>query len=582
MGIDIKEHKNNHTTPNIAVEQLLEKDDELSRIMEVSSNEIYIIDINSLQYLYANQGACDALGYSKNEFYKMDIYNINPYLTQERTETLKTDLIKEKKYINKTIHKRKDGTLYHVQAYIHSITYKGRNAYIVFDTDISKNVEYEETLQQQKDELHYKAYHDKLTQLPNRALFLDRLEQTIISTHRNAKEFALMFLDLDQFKQINDSLGHDIGDEVLIDVSKRLKNCVREEDTVARLGGDEFTIILKNIKKIQDVSKITQKIIDVMRQPIMVDTHALCISTSIGISIYPKDATTSDILIKYADAAMYRAKDEGRDNFQYYKSSMTAHAFERALINTSLRLAIKEEQFIVCFQPQTNIANNKIKGMEALVRWQHPTMGLVPPEKFISIAEENGLITDIDKIVMKKAMKQFVQWYSDGLNPGILSLNLAMKQLNEDTFVDNLIKTMEDIEFNPLWLELEVTEGQIMENPELSIQKLQRISKMGIEIAIDDFGTGYSSLSYLKKLPLNKLKIDQSFVRDIPNDENNMAITKTIIALAKNLKFKLIAEGVETQEQKDFLIENGCELMQGYLFSRPIPAEDMTKLLKVH
>jgi len=566
------------TTHILALEK---ENNELSHLMEVSSNEIYIVDIHSLKYLYVNQGACDALGYTKGEFYKMNIYDINPHLTEDRVKIIKTDLIKEKKYINKTVHQKKDGTLYHAQTYMHTVTYKGCDAYVIFDTDISKDVAYAEALEQQKEKLHHQAHHDNLTQLPNRTLFLDRLEQTIISAKRYKKEFALMFLDLDQFKKINDSLGHTIGDELLVEASKRLKKCIREEDTIARLGGDEFTVILKNVQNIQNISTIAQKIIDAMRQPIMVKTHALYISVSIGISMYPKDATTSDALIKDADAAMYKAKEEGRDNFQYYKSSMTAHAFERVVMDTSLRVAIKEEQFIVYFQPQTNILNDTITGMEALVRWQHPSMGLVPPGKFIPIAEDSGLIIEIDKIVMKKAMQQFAQWYSDGLSPGILSLNLAMKQLNENDFIDNLLKMMQDMKLNPKWLELEVTEGQVMQNPELSIQKLHQISQMGIEIAIDDFGTGYSSLSYLKKLPLNKLKIDQSFVYDIPNDADDMAITKAIIALGKSLKLKLIAEGVETQEQKNFLIENGCDLMQGYLFSRPIPAEEITKLLKV-
>ena len=316
-----------------------------------------------------------------------------------------------------------------------------------------------------------------------------------------------------------------------------------------------------------------------MRKTIMVKGHALYISSSIGISMYPKDATSRNELIKYADTAMYKAKDAGRDNYQYYKSSMTAFAFERVVMDASLRVAIKEEQFVVYFQPQINLQNDKIMGMEALVRWVHPIMGLRAPGKFIPIAEESGLIIEIDKIVMKKAMQQFAEWYADGLNQGILSLNLAMKQLNEEDFIDNLLNTMNKLNYKAEWLELEVTEGQVMDNPELSIKKLHQLSSMGIEIAIDDFGTGYSSLSYLKKLPLNKLKIDQSFVRDIPDDEEDIAITKAIIALGKSLKFKIIAEGVETQAQKDFMIENGCDLMQGYFFSKPLPAHEITGLL---
>jgi len=568
------------TTQDITQLRRIEQErDEMSQLMEYSSTEIYIIDIENFNYLYVNSGACQSLGYTKEEFSHMNIFDINSQLTFDIAQVMKEKLIENKKYVNKTIHKRKDGTLYHVQAYMHLIQYKGKNAYVIFDTDISKNVEDEKKLQEQQQVLYHQAHHDNLTGLPNRTLFHDRLEQTIVASKRHKTSFALLFIDLDHFKTINDSLGHHIGDEVLIEASNRLQNCIREEDSIARLGGDEFTVILKDTKNINDISNIAQNIIDAMKKAIEVKTHALYISASIGISLYPNDATTSNILIKYADTAMYKAKDEGRDNYQFYTPKMTEFAFERVVMDTSLRIAIKEEQFIVYFQPQIDIKTDKITGMEALVRWQHPTKGLIPPFKFIPIAEESGLIIAIDRIVMKKAMKQFAVWYKEGLKPGVLALNLAMKQLNEEDFMDTLLETMQEIGFNPAWLELEVTEGQVMDNPELSIQKLYELSGMGIEIAIDDFGTGYSSLSYLKKLPLDKLKIDQSFVRDIPKDEDDVAITKAIIALGKSLNFKLIAEGVETQAQKDFMIENGCQYMQGYLFSKPLPAEEITKLL---
>ena len=276
---------------------------------------------------------------------------------------------------------------------------------------------------------------------------------------------------------------------------------------------------------------------------------------------------------------MYKAKDEGRNNFQFYSADMTTQAFERVVMESSLKVAIKEEQFVVYFQPQYNAISKTITGMEALVRWQHPQIGLVLPAKFLPIAEESGLIVEIDRIVMKKAMQQFSKWYQDGYNPGRLALNLSMKQLNEADFISTLSNLMKSINFQAKWLELEVTESQVMNNPDASIKKLKEISKVGIEVAIDDFGTGYSSLAYLKKLPLDKLKIDRSFVKDIPQDEDDIAITKAIIALGKSLNLKLIAEGVETQEQKDFLVENGCKNIQGYLYSRPIPAEDITLLL---
>ena len=675
---------------------------ELSDIIEFALNEIYIVDFNTLTYLYVNKGACNALGYTKKEMFQLNIFDINPELTIDKINFLNNSNNNNNKgMLHRTIHKRKNGTIYYAQSYLYTKKYHNKDAYIIFSTDISEQIKLELQHQQQskilehihesvistdlhgriisynkgsekllgyteeeilgqniakiyydkncysfdslgkilkeendydmeaylikKDKttvlcdislssvkdgngnfsgivgysqditdkkeaqmllekqariLSHQANHDTLTNLPNRTLFKDRLTQTVISSSRNKEQFALFFIDLDQFKKINDTLGHHIGDKVLIEAANRLQGALRAEDTLARLGGDEFTIILKDIKNLQSASTVAQKIIETIKEPLTIDGHTLFISSSIGISLYPTDSQNEEDLIKYADTAMYKAKDEGRDNFQYYSADMTARAFERVRMERDLRIAIREEQFIVYFQPQVNALNGKITGMEALVRWQFPEIGLVPPGKFIPIAEESGLIIEIDRIVMRKAMQQFAIWYQDGLNPGILSLNLAMKQLAEDDFIQTLQEGMHSIGFQPAWLELEVTESQVMNNPDASIKKLKQISDIGIELAIDDFGTGYSSLAYLKKFPLDKLKIDQSFVRDIPEDEDDVAITKAIIALAKSLNLKLIAEGVETQEQRDFLVENGCSSIQGYFYYRPMPAEEITKILQ--
>lgn len=344
---------------------------------------------------------------------------------------------------------------------------------------------------------------------------------------------------------------------MLIEAARRLQSTIREEDTLARLGGDEFTVILKDLHNVRNASVVANKIIDVMKDAININNQNLYVTASIGISIYPDDATNADNLIKYSDVAMYKVKDAGRNTFQFYSSDMTSQAFERVVLESSLRLAIKEEQFIVYYQPQFDTSTEKIIGVEALVRWNHPTLGLIPPINFIPIAEETGLIVAIDRLVM----------------------SLAMKQLSESDFLTHLLETMRKIEFKTEWLGLEVTEGQVMKDPEALILKLNKINSLGIEIAIDDFGTGYSSLSYLKKLPLDKLKIDRSFVKDIPEDEDDMAIAKAIIALGQSLNLKLIAEGVETEEQKDFLIEHGCDLIQGYYYSPPLPAQEIEKFL---
>ena len=553
---------------------------ELSELIEYSSNEIYIITRDTLEYLYVNKGASQALGYSSEELLKMNLFDINPELTMQGIASIKASIKPFSNILNRTVHRKKDATIYPVQSLIHPMTYHGEDAYVIFDVDISKQIEDEKLLKVQAEKLSHQANHDTLTNLPNRTLFKDRLSQAIISSKRYKNNFAVLFIDLDQFKKINDSLGHHIGDEVLIEASKRLQESLREEDTLARLGGDEFTIILKNIKSIQDVSTIADKIVKNMQKSIDVEEHNLFISSSIGISLYPQDSIEAHDLLKFADTAMYKAKDEGRNNFQFYSSDMTAIAFERVVMDSSLRIAIKEKQFVVYFQPQYDAINNMIIGMEALVRWQHPQIGLVPPGKFIPIAEESGLIIEIDRIVMEKAIAQFAQWYKDGLYPGTLSLNLAMKQLNEKDFITKLLNTMNSLQFRPQWLELEVTEGQIMNNPDTSIAKLNQISDLGISLAIDDFGTGYSSLAYLKKLPLDKLKIDQSFIRDVDVDEDDAAITRAIIALGKSLNMKLIAEGVETVDQKDFLVKNGCNNIQGYLYAKPMSADKITKLLK--
>ncbi len=447
-------------------------------------------------------------------------------------------------------------------------------------TDVSKEKEIELKSEKQKEKLDYQAHHDSLTGLANRILFNDRLIKGIAQAKRKGKKMALLFIDLDHFKEINDSLGHDIGDRVLQSVTKLLKNVVREEDSIARLGGDEFTVLLADLSNGEDASISAQKIIEVLDKPIKVEDHELHISSSIGISLYPDDGDMPQDLLKYADSAMYKAKEEGRNNFQFYCSEMTALAFERLVMEANLREAIKNEEFIVLYQPQVDGESEKLIGMEALVRWNHPSMGIVSPDKFIPLAESTGLIIEIDKYVMKTAMNQLSQWYQKGLNPGVLAMNLAVKQLQQKDFIELLKSLMSQTGCRSEWLELEVTEGQIMTNPQEAIKILNKINDMGINVAVDDFGTGYSSLSYLKKLPIDKLKIDQSFVKDLPGDEEDSAIAKAVIALAQSLNLRIIAEGVETKAQKDFMIENGCKNIQGYYYSKPLPANQFELLLE--
>ena len=445
--------------------------------------------------------------------------------------------------------------------------------------DITERKKAEDELHEQQIVLQHQAHHDTLTELPNRTLFHDRLEQAVEKAKRNNTLFALFFIDLDRFKQINDSLGHTVGDNLLKVVTSRLKATIRKEDTLARLGGDEFTIIMEELSKAQDASILAQKVLEVLQQPIEIDNHTLYVSSSIGISLYPQDDTDAGNLLKYADAAMYRAKEEGRNNFQFYSAEMTELALERLVMTTSMRQALENEEFVIHYQPQIDGESNVLIGMEALVRWQHPTKGLLSPIHFLPLAEETGMIIELDHWVMRTAIKQVAAWYEDGLKPGVLSVNLSMKQLEHPNFIRLVQEAIETYSCKPEWLKLEVTEGQVMQKPEEAIAKLGQINDLGIGISVDDFGTGYSSLASLKRLPINTLKIDRSFVMDLPQDEEDAAIVKAIIALAKSLNLDLIAEGVETKVQKEFLLENDCKNIQGYYYSRPIPAEDIHTML---
>ncbi|MCW8931206.1 MAG: EAL domain-containing protein [Gammaproteobacteria bacterium] len=451
---------------------------------------------------------------------------------------------------------------------------------IALSLEIKKRYEIQEKLRIQKEKLDHQAHHDHLTGLPNRILFLDRLEQSIKKNYRNQSQVALLFIDLDRFKEINDSLGHEAGDKVLKSLSQRLAGQIRECDTLTRLGGDEFTIILDDIHDSDQVVTIIQKLYTCTQEAIFIGGQNLYITLSIGISLFPDDGFTVEALLKNADAAMYKAKDNGRNTYEFYTMEMTVKAVERMVMEVNLREAIDKKELYLNYQPQYDASNDRMIGMEALIRWNNRDCGIIPPDKFIPFAEETGLIVEVDRWVMDTSMKQFSQWYEEGLNPGTLSLNLAMKQLQNSDCVEYIESLLKKYHFCENWLEFEITEGRIMENPESSIKTLNHIKSLGVSLAIDDFGTGYSSLSYLKRLPIDTLKIDRAFIMGLPDDEEDEAITKAIIALGQSLNLNLIAEGVENQEQKKFLIEHGCDWIQGYYYSKPLLNTDMHTLLK--
>lgn len=446
--------------------------------------------------------------------------------------------------------------------------------------DITEHLDLLEEVRQQKDNLQHLAHHDPLTNLPNRALFLLRLKQAISKAKRMGRQMAVLFVDLDRFKEINDSLGHAFGDKVLNEVAERFKKSVRADDTIARLGGDEFTFILENLLRPQHAAQMAQQIIHSLEQPIEMDNHQLFITTSIGISVYPQDGKSAETMLRNADAAMYKAKDEGKNTFRYYTEDMTEQAFERIFLEASLRRALVEDELAVYYQPQVDSPSGEIIGVETLVRWLHPEMGMVLPSRFIPMAEDTGLIIPLGDQVMRIACRQMAEWNRLGIRPRRLAINLSGKQMSNRALLNTLMQILDETGCSAEWLEFEVTEGFLIKDPEQSIAILRKIRELGIELAIDDFGTGYSSLAYLKRFPLTRLKIDQSFIRDVPQNPEDVAIIRAIIALGRSLNLQVLAEGVESDEQRAFLIEEGCAEAQGHYFSPTLPWDEMTRLLQ--
>lgn len=419
----------------------------------------------------------------------------------------------------------------------------------------------------------HQANYDRLTDLPNRTLFLDRLTLALVQAARHHKMLAVLFVDLDRFKTIVDTLGHATGDQLLRGVAGRLAACVDEGDTVARFGGDEFAILLPQISRADKAVKLAQKMLDTLKPAFQFTSQELHITTSIGIALYPYDGEDSDTLLKNADTALYRAKEQGRNNYQLYSPAMNARAFERLALENSLRRAMERQEFLLHYQPQIDLRTNKLIGMEVLVRWQHADLGVVYPSEFVALAEETGLIGPLGEWVLRTACAQNVAWLKAGLPSLRVAVNLSGRQFQQQNLVEMISRILRDTGMDPKRLELEITESTAMQNADYTNVMLREFKDMGIHIAMDDFGTGYSSLSYLKKFPIDTLKIDQSFVRDITHDANDAAIANTIIVLAHSLKLQVVAEGVETPEQEAFLRARDCDVAQGFLFSRPLPAD---------
>jgi len=539
--------------------------------LEVAANAIVITDSRGT-IESVNNAFTTLTGYSKEE-----VLGKNPRLLKSGKQpegfygNLWSTITSGKVWQGEIVNRRKDGTTYTEEMTITPVTQGvGKTNYTRF-VAIKQDITQRKVAERQVELL---AYYDALTGLPNRTLLQDRLAKALAVARRRKEKLALLFLDLDGFKNINDSFGHSVGDLVLQEVSERLKKWGREQDTVARVGGDEFIIVLSGVKDISDAAVATERLMDAMTAVFNVQGHFLNIGCSIGISIFPEDGADSETLIKNADAAMYSAKTNGRNDFKFFMAEMNAQVVERVALESGLRLALHKKQLFLVYQPQVDIATGRIIGLEALLRWQHPDLGLVPPDKFIRIAENSGLILPIGEWVLRTACSQARKWQDEGLPAITMAVNVSAVQFRQEGFCDLIKTVLHETGLASRCLELELTESVLLDNAEVILSVVRKLKAMGLKLAIDDFGTGYSSLSYLTQFPVSKLKIDRSFVQDVAVNPDDAAITTAIISMAKSLHLKVIAEGVDNEAQLSFLRMLQCDEIQGYYFSRPLAPAD--------
>jgi diguanylate cyclase (GGDEF)-like protein/PAS domain S-box-containing protein len=539
------------------------------------SEGILLVDAETKKIIDTNNNYCNLTGYSREEIAQMSVHQLIGRNTESINKNLQRILNEKCYFVGESVHRKKDGNTIDVEENISLTEWNGKNIFCFTIKDITER-------KQSEERLHYQTFHDSLTGLPNRRLFSKQLEESIVKAQNNNTLLSVMFLDVDRFKNVNDSLGHEIGDLLLQGVAQRLKSCLRDRDVIARWGGDEFTLILNQIGNLEEPARIGQRLLDALQSPFNIQDHQLHVRCSIGIAVYPKDGETAETLIKNADAALYRTKQKGKNNYNFYTSTMNAEASEMLRLETFLHGALEREEFILYYQPQVNIKTKKICGVEALIRWQHPELGLVSPAKFIPLAEETGSIVQIGEWVLKTACQQSKAWQKMGLPNLKVSVNIAPRQFQEENLVDRIEEILLDTELSPNLLELEITETTIVQNVDFARHALRRLRNMGIHISMDDFGTGYSSLGYLKKFSFQTLKIDQSFVRDLQDNPQDKAIISAIVTLGRGFNLRVVAEGVETVEQLEMLRALNCEEMQGYWFSRPLPTNDVTQFLGNH
>ncbi len=525
------------------------------------------------KFVEINDLACQKTGFTRAELLQMTPFDL----------AIPEDLSDLPKHFKRLV---EDGHVTYEKAYLskenhkipfefnsHLFTWNGQKMAQSIARDVSDRKKAEEIIRRQ-------AYYHVLTGLPNRTLFKDRLEQAMKTALRNQQTLCVMVLDLDRFKTINETLGHHIGDKLLVGVANRLLGILADNGTIARFGGDEFTLLLPLVNNPEEATQQAQRTIETLAAPFNLNGHDLHVTTSIGIAFYPNDGENAEVLLKNAETAMYRAKEQGRNNFQLYASVMNVSAFKQLLMENSLRRALEKEEFVVYLQPQIDLTTRRMIGAEALVRWQHPDLGLVFPTEFIGLAEETGLIVPIGDWVLERVCRLGKLWKDRGMERVTISVNLSARQFQQKNLVARIAQILQTTGLDPEYLGLEITESIAMKNADFTISALNEFKSMGIHLSLDDFGTGYSSLSYLKRFPLETLKIDRSFVRDITTDPNDAAIVHAVIALAHSLKLKVVAEGVETEGQLSYLKTHDCDQVQGYYFSHPLSEDNFQKILR--
>jgi len=549
--------------------------EQAATVFEFSKEGIIVTDADN-KIVSVNRSFVEITGYSAEE-----VIGCNPKIlssghqSRDFYEHMWADIAETGSWQGEVWDRRKNGEVYPEALTI--IRVKNAEGVVINHLAIFSDISERRLAQERIQQL---AHYDVLTGLPNRVLFNDRLEQAMISAQRNHSKISLLFLDIDRFKQINDTLGHGVGDQLLQSVGQRLLECVREQDTVSRQGGDEFIVVLSDAGA-EGAELVAEKIMQNITHPYIIEQHDLRITASIGIAVYPDHAQDSESLIKYADVAMYQAKESGRNCYLHFAPAMNASSYERLQLETALRGALERDELRVYYQSQVNLSDGHVVGCEALVRWQHPSLGMIYPEKFIPLAEETGLVVAINYWVLEHAIKQCRAWRDAGFESLTMSVNLSALQFRQHNLLQQIRDLLQKYAVPASALDLELTEGILMQGVERTLATLHELSAMGVIISIDDFGTGYSSLSYLKRFPIQQMKIDQSFVRDVTTDASDATMVRTIILMAHSLRLQVIAEGVETQEQVVFLRQCGCEYAQGYYFSRPVPAPEFEKQLKL-